>query len=144
VEAINAFNDVSYSDDLWVYIPSDVCPLPAAICRSPSSLTQTVTQGQNATSQSFSVWNCGGGMLNYVISVNATWLSVFPAGGSSTFETDAISVDYSAARLSPGTYPATITISSPGLTPQTISVALTVNPGAPVLTTSSPLPAGAV
>ena len=134
VKAEDGTGQQEFSDNLWVYIPSDVCPLPAAICRSPTSLTQSVTQGQNAPSQSFSVWNCGGGTLSYSISDNnVTWLSEFPTSGTSTFESDTISVDYSTASLAVGTYNATITISASGLSSQTISVSLTVNPPPPAI-----------
>jgi hypothetical protein len=74
------------------------------------------------------VWNSGGGTLSYSISVDQSWLSCSPASGTSTGEQDAITVSYSTASLSLGTYSATITISDPaaGNSPQTIPVSLTV------------------
>jgi hypothetical protein len=61
--------------------------------------------------------------------VNQTWLSVNPTSGTSTGETDTITVNYSTSSLALGTYNAVITVSDPNAsnTPQTISVALTVN-----------------
>lgn len=100
-----------------------------SICRSPSSLSPTCCQGQNASSQSFEVWNCGSGTLNYSISDNASWLSCSPSSGSSTGEHDTISVNYSTSGLSCGSYSGTITITDPAAdnSPQTIGVNLTVD-----------------
>jgi len=57
-----------------------------------------------------------------------SWLSVDPAGGTSTSETDTISVLYSTAGLAIGSYSGTITINATGAdnTPQTIVVNLSV------------------
>jgi hypothetical protein len=56
-------------------------------------------------------------------------LSCSPANGTSTAETDTISVNYNTSGLNAGTHNATITISASGATnsPQTISVTLTVS-----------------
>jgi len=100
------------------------------ISRSPVSLSPASTEGNNASSQTFDVWNSGGGTLNYTISDNASWLSCSPSSGSSTGGQNAITVTYNTSGLTAGSYSATINTtdtvgSSP---PQTISVSLTVNP----------------
>src|SRR5207244_10066646 len=93
------------------------------------------TQGQNAASQSFDVWDAGGGTLSYSISDDAAWLSVNPASGTSSGERDTIQVLYTTSDLSAGTYNATITVTGAAVvggplagSPQTILVTLTVNP----------------
>ncbi len=103
----------------------------STISRSPSSLAPSCTQGSNASNQTFTVSNSGGGMLSYSISDNVSWLSCSPASGTSTGEVDTITVTYSTSSLSAGTYNGTITISDPNATnnPQTIAVALTVSAG---------------
>lgn len=73
------------------------------IYRSPSSLSQTATEGTNAASQSFSVRNSGDGTLSYSVSDNASWLSCTPTSGTSTGEMDTITVNYSTSGLSAGT-----------------------------------------
>ena len=103
----------------------------SSISRTPASLSQSVTQGQDAGSRSFEVWNSGGGTLNYIISDDATWLSCNPASGSSTGEHDTIQVNYSTSGLAAGTYNGTITISATGATSQTVVVTLIVNANAP-------------
>ncbi len=101
---------------------------------SITSLSASSTQGQNAASQTFEVWNSGGGTLTYTISQDAAWLSCTPASGTSTGEHDAITVNYATSGLAVGTYNTTITISGASQT-KTIKVSLTVNV-APVLSVS--------
>jgi len=108
-------------------------PVPATIERSPATLTQSCTQGSNAASQSFTVRNSGGGTLNYSITDDRFWLSCFPTSGTSTGETDTITVNYSTSGLSAGTYYGWITITG-GATnnPQNIVVILTVTAQVPI------------
>ncbi len=100
----------------------------ASILWSPGILFASTMAGSNAPAQTFKVWNSGGGTLSYSIAVDQGWLSCFPASGTSTGEHDSITVSYSTASLSLGTYSAMITISDPGAdnSPQTIPVSLTV------------------
>ena len=96
---------------------------------TPTSLTNSCQEGNNASSQSFEVWNSGDGTLSYSISDNATWLSCSPISGTSTGEQDTITVNYSTSGLSDGNYSATITISDHNASnsSQRIQVSLTVN-----------------
>ena len=100
-----------------------------AISLSTTSLANSSTEGTNAPSQTFKVWNSGGGALNYTISDNRSWLSISPSSGSSTGEQDTITVNYNTSGLAAGTRNGTITISDPNADndPQTITVSLTVN-----------------
>jgi hypothetical protein len=66
---------------------------------STTSLTPSTTQGANAASQTFTVSNSGGGTLDYSISVDQTWLSCTPTGGTSTDEQDTITVNYATSGL---------------------------------------------
>lgn len=107
----------------------NVAPLGPTIARSPSSLTRTIPFEGTLPNDSCTVWNSGGGTLDYVITDNgASWFDVSPLAGTSTGETDAITVTYNTAGLAPGVYDGTITITAAGATnsPQTIAVRLTV------------------
>jgi len=99
-----------------------------AIARSTPTLSPSCNEGQDATAQTFEVWNAGGGTLNYTIGDDAGWLSCGPASGDSTGEHDTITVTYDTSGLAVGTHTATITIAAVGAdnTPQTIAVTLTV------------------
>jgi len=99
------------------------------INRSPSSLEPNCCVGTNAGNQTFTIRNSGEGTLNYSINDSDSWLSCSPTSGTSTAETDTISVNYNTSGLNAGTHNATITISASGATnsPQTISVTLTVS-----------------
>ncbi len=46
-------------------------PQPS-ICLSPTSLVNSCYEGQDASAQSFEVWNCGDAVLNYSITCNET------------------------------------------------------------------------
>lgn len=101
---------------------------PPHITRSPALLTRSVVRKNNLPNDTFTIANGGGGTLTYTITDNVSWLSVDPAGGTSTSETDTISVLYSTAGLAIGSYSGTITINATGAdnTPQTIVVNLSV------------------
>ncbi|MBN2092957.1 hypothetical protein JW964_25265, partial [candidate division KSB1 bacterium] len=101
----------------------------ATISRNPITLTNGCPLGSDAPSQNFEVWNSGNSTLTYTISDNVSWLSCTPTNGTSTGEHDNVTVNYSSAGLSAGTYNATITINASGATnsPQTIPVTLTIS-----------------
>ena len=109
----------------WL-VPTSSSP---AINRSPASLAPSCIVGNNASSQTFTVANSGGGTLSYTISDNVSWLACTPTSGTSTGEADTITVNYSTSGLSAGTYNATITVSDPNASnnPQTVAVTLTVS-----------------
>ncbi len=111
----------------WQFTQASGPPAPA-ISRSPASFTRTVSAGQNLPSDQFTVQNAGGGTLNYTITDNAGWLSVNPAAGSSTGESDPIAINYNTTGLGLGQHNATITITdaAAGNSPQTIGVSVTV------------------
>lgn len=104
----------------------------SSIALSKSMLTPSVTVGSNATADSFSVSNSGGGTLGYSITdTNQTaidWISVSPSNGSSTGEADSISVTFNTSALPVGDYDGTITVVAAGASnsPQTIAVSLSV------------------
>ncbi len=118
----------------------DIHPDYPTILLSPTSLSPSCQQGNNAPSQSFEVWNSGGGTLGYTVSDNASWLSCSETGGTSLGEHDTIHVTYTTSRLSPATYSAKITIGGFGATntPQAIRVSLTVEPPPPPEISHSP------
>jgi len=115
----------SFSDDI-TYSPTTLSP---TICFNPSILPFTATEGgPNPPSQTLNIWNCGGGTLNWSATDDAAWLSLNPTSGSSTGETDPVTISVEMTGLGAGTYPASITISDQEATnsPQTVPVTLTV------------------
>lgn len=118
-----------------------------AIALSTLALNPSCTQGNNAASQSFTVRNGGPGTLNYTITDDVSWLSCTPASGTSTGETDTITVAYSTTSLEVGPHTATITVTAAGASnsPQTVAVLLTVNqPTSRVIRVSGDLAFGKV
>jgi hypothetical protein len=110
---------------------------------APSAINTTCVKGSNASSQTFQVWNSGGGTLTYSVYGNVSWLSCTPSSGTSTGGRGTITVNFATSSLAAGSYPATITISASGASnsPQTLPVSLTVNALSPTPTPSpSPTP----
>jgi len=101
------------------------------IWRSPISLTFAGQfGGLNPAMQILQIKNTGGGTLSYNIASDAGWLSVSPASGTSTGDTDIVnhSVASNIQGWPAGTYNATLTIAATGAsnTPQTVPVTLTI------------------
>ena len=95
---------------------------------SVNSLTFYGQEGQySPSSESIGIRNSSGGTLNWEVSSNVYWLSLRPASGSSTGETDYVSVDVDDSRLGVGTYRAEITVSAGSLT-KTVQVKVIIEP----------------
>jgi uncharacterized protein (TIGR03437 family) len=107
-----------------------VAPAPASLAVSPQTLTFNYTAGGAVpVAQGVSVTNASGGALPWTVSSNATWLTVSPASGSAP---STLSVSVNPTSLTAGPFSGVVTVSSPGVTSQTVNVALTVNPAAAV------------
>ena len=99
---------------------------------SPSSFSFTAEEGgANPSDQTLSIWNAGTETLNWSVSDDAAWLSLDPTSGSSTGETDTVTLSVDISGMSAGDYDADITITAPGATntPVTVPVSLTIAPG---------------
>ena len=101
----------------------------AAICHSPESLSST-QGGSNPENMTLEIWNSGCGMLNWLVSDDAVWLSENPTSGSSTGadDTTLVTVWVNTTGMSAGDYSANITITAPGVSnsPQIVPVSLHV------------------
>ncbi|MCG2661215.1 MAG: right-handed parallel beta-helix repeat-containing protein, partial [Kiritimatiellae bacterium] len=101
----------------------------SAIMRNPMILSNRCDYGSNATWQTFEVWNAGTGAMAYALSPNVDWLSLSPASGTSTGETDLVGVNYGSAGLALGCYTGIVTITSAEASnsPQVVTVYLWVD-----------------
>ncbi|MBU4429020.1 MAG: VCBS repeat-containing protein [Verrucomicrobia bacterium] len=107
-------------------------------------LTNSVILGQNAQSQYFTIRNSSlepRGTLRYNLSDNMTWATMTPANGTSTGETNTITVTYSTATLPVGSYAGSITISgideSTGDPVTDVELSVTMTVGSQILLTTS-------
>ncbi len=91
---------------------------------STTTLDATGAPGQSVADQGFTVRNAGGGNLAYSVASDESWLTVTPTSGSSTGEADTLQVKFAAENLADGTHEATLTVTAPGLPPETIAVTL--------------------
>ncbi|MFC1601596.1 right-handed parallel beta-helix repeat-containing protein [Candidatus Sumerlaeota bacterium] len=116
-------------------ITLEVYPLTPVIQASPPHLSTIITEGDNASDDMISISNIGEGTLNYTVVDDALWLSASPEAGTSTGESDSITIAYSTAGLSPSNYSAIITVSDPAASnnPTTIPVSLLVNAQPPAI-----------
>lgn len=97
------------------------------ITLSGSSVSATTLQGASPANGSFTVRNTGTGTLSYGVADNQSWLSVTPASGTATSETDTISLVYATTALAAGSYSATVTVAGgSGVASQALTVNLTV------------------
>ncbi|MCK5606099.1 hypothetical protein KAR91_29640, partial [Candidatus Pacearchaeota archaeon] len=121
------FSDVEGDHTIDVFFSLD----PSSIGKSPSSFSFGATEGaNNPSSQTLSIWRSAGSQpLDWSVSDNAAWLSLSPSSGSSTGETDSVTVSVNIDGLADGTYNGTITILADGATnsPQTLPITLIVD-----------------
>ena len=106
---------------------TDPTPPPPTSGSLPGSLTFTGAEGgANPAAQTLSITNTGGGILSWNASESASWLSLSPASGTTTTETDNITVNVSIAGLTANSYADTITLTATGATNPTQQVPVTV------------------
>ncbi|MBI2440532.1 MAG: hypothetical protein HYV35_04085 [Lentisphaerae bacterium] len=109
----------------WGNVAASSSAAPAIVV-TPTAFTNTITQGQNCPSNTFNIWNSGGGTLTYSNYENISWLSVSPTAGASTGESDAITITYATSALNPGSYTGTVAIYTGGVSAATVTSYLTV------------------
>lgn len=100
-----------------------------SIALSPASLSFTGTAGGSVPApKTMSLTNPGGGRLSWNITPSAPWLVVTPTTGTTSTETDTISVTANTAGLAEGSYSEMLTIGGDGLNaPQQVMVNLTLS-----------------
>lgn len=111
---IKATNSVGTSG----FSPSDSGFIPVMnIVVNPAAQTNWCFYGQNATSQTFSITNSGGGSLSYTIADDVPWiLSITPSSGTATGANNNITIDYLTAEMNLGSYTGIITVTAIGAT----------------------------
>src|SRR2546429_5360054 len=104
-------------------------PPLTTIGQNPTFLTFIGLEGgAQPTVQALNIRNAGRGTLSWSVSESASWLSLSPASGTTTTETDAITVSVNTTGLLTNTYTAPITITAGGAsnTPQQVLVTLAI------------------
>ncbi len=113
-----------------VKIPVTLTVAAGALTLNPGSLSFTATLGAGKpATQTVAVGSTGAALI-YTAAANASWLSVTPASGT-TAANGTLTIGVDPTGLAAGSYTGSIAVSSPGAgnSPQTINVALTVQPG---------------
>lgn len=115
---------------------------PATLVATPSPVIVSYTRGAAAPSPVALTLSGGGALLSYSITISgATWLTATPKTGIifPAFSAQA-ALQVDPTGLAPGIYKASVKIDAPAAANKTstVSVELTVNPGAPTLDTVFP------
>ncbi len=106
-----------------------IVPPGPTIAVHPPAITRTVYLGDALPNDTFSVRNSGPGTITYSVTPDAPWLSVSPASGTSTGESDDITLAYDGvATLPRGVHVATVSVSAPEAlnSPRALTVTVTV------------------
>lgn len=95
-----------------------------------STILKEARQDSNAISDTFNIFNEGGGTLNFTISDNVTWLECSPSNETSTGVKDSqeIIITYETSTLPVAIHNATIMITSPGLATKSFDISLDLLP----------------
>jgi hypothetical protein len=103
------------------------------IVLSDSVLDRQAYLGESPAAETFTVTNGGGGVLNYTISDDATWLSVAPTGGDSAGEADVIDLTYDTTLLEAGVHTAHVEVESLDAdnSPEILTINVTMSPIGP-------------
>jgi len=109
---------------------------------SRNSLTFTAAAGSNPAQQTFTVRNSGGGTLTYRVTTNRPWVTASPTQGTSTGQTQTITVAVNTSGLAVGSHSGEVRVTESGTTaappetshvsPVVIAVQLTVTAAASV------------
>ena len=133
-EAINT-GDTTPTYDYPPNVPW-ITPLPQ-VGTYPPSLTFYAVPGELPANQTLTIWNAGGGTLEYTLSKDVDWLTVTPEGGTSTSPSDqkghVVAVTNASKPI--GTYQGFITVYDPDASnnPFKLPVTFIVSPTPPLL-----------
>gem|GEM_PF-2380275 len=103
-------NEGTKTGTITVYVPP--CPQLCTNPDPPSHDFGTVPEGQTAT-WTFAITNCGENTLTWTVSDDQPWITITPASGDTTTETDTVTVTINTTGLTCGAaHTGTVTVSS--------------------------------
>ena len=88
----------------------------------------TLNFESNDTEKTFTISNSGEGTLEWTISTDESWINISPESGSTTSESDEVTITVTRAGASDGNYNGTITIEPNAGSGKTISVQMVIPP----------------
>lgn len=118
-------------DGNWeIYLTGSLIELqPAHLVLEPTILVFEATQGDPPPEeQTFTVTNTGGGILDWYVDEQISWLDIAPFSGTSNYSE--ITVTINTTSLAPGTYNEIMTVTDTNAdnSPQTVDVTYVINP----------------
>jgi len=107
----NTGSDTGRVDNVRLLSSAIAGQMPA-IAVAPSSVERTLPIGTLLPDDVFKVSNAGGGVLDFSVTNDASWLSLTPTNGTSAGPEQQVSISYSTASLAADDYHATIEVKS--------------------------------
>lgn len=106
---------------------------------TPTSFSQTIEAGANAASQTFTITNNGGGLLNYQVTEGVSWLNLSAVGGPQLAHGESVNItmNYVTPSLPADTYAATVTVTTTSGLPTTARVNTVIQVGVSGATTGA-------
>jgi hypothetical protein len=128
---VSAYSAYDSSTDSAKHLVDIYVPEPI-LCTDPDPPSHgfgSVPEGQTRD-WSFDITNCGAGTLTWTVSDDQSWITVTPPSGSTTTESDAVTVTIDTTGLGSGvTHTGTVTVSSNGGTKQGLISVYVPEPG---------------
>lgn len=95
--------------------------------------------GDETISLTFAITNTGSGTLSWAVTDDQSWLSADPASGTTTTESDIVTVTVDRTTLTPGDYTGSVTITPDGDSAQSVAIQMSVPqpPEYPILSVST-------
>jgi hypothetical protein len=120
-----ADGDLAYSSPIWVDEAG-----PPSLLVTPDSLTFTATWGADPDRQKVILAGSPAGNLEWEVGCDQSWITLLPSDGWTSGGTSTILVGINSEGLGPGTFSATLTVTSPGAinSPQRIPIRLELKP----------------
>lgn len=100
----------------------------AALGVSVSEIVRAVASGHRPTDQVVTVRNAGSGSVGWTVASGVSWLVPTPASGTSSGESDAVSLRFVTEGLDPGPHVTTLRFRAPGLPEVAVPVTVRVRP----------------
>jgi glucose/arabinose dehydrogenase/PKD repeat protein len=115
------------ADIAWVEVLTLPQVTPSMLGVAPAAVVLKALQGGPSSTTTLSITDASNGSLSWLASASESWVSLSRTAGEAP---GALAITANSASLPPGTYAATVTVTSPGATgsPRSLNVSLTVSP----------------
>ncbi len=104
----------NFSGTAWAPASSSFVTPNLVLDVTPTAFTRYGARGSSLPADVFHVRNTGAGAMEWSATGGVSWMVVSPAGGTSTGESDSVTIQYSTAGLAAGAHTGTVTVTASG------------------------------